>query len=206
MSFDIEKYRTIIKHDKGYDKVLKKSIEGESSNSYAYQIDDGFSEELGFANGQISQADYFLTNEKSEITIIELTRISEIIQEAFVTEKKLEEQIKLIRNDTISTSNKSKEDIEKKLNKTFKDFCSQKVWGEIINEFKNKWMGSIAILERYCRRIEQVEDFQYKTFLIVFSNDIDSRLFESVEEKLRKLRGMGMQVIVCRTKDVDNKL
>ncbi len=205
MNFVIEEYYKTIQHDRGYDKKHNKPIDGESSSVSAYQIDSGFSEALGFANGQLSQADYFLLKD-SKVTIIELTRISDVIQEAFITEKKLEADIKKLREETRKDANKTQEALEKQLNKTLKKFSSQKVWGEIIGEFKNKWMGSIAILERYCRRIHAAEDFKYATFLIVFTNDIDSRLFESIEEKLRHLQGMGMQVIVCRTENIDNLL
>ena len=74
---------------------------------------------------------------------------------------------------------------------------------EEISEFKNKWFGSIAIIERYCRKINFSNDLSY-SFLIVLKNSQDPYELEIIS---RKLKGMVRhQIKVVNTKNLDKSL
>ncbi len=188
---DLKEYQALIAHAPYYGQA-------ETSESFAYEIDNGLSEKLGFANGQLSQADYFLVDNNT-VQIIELTRLADEVKESMTLESFLTQQIEQF---SLTVQENNRQQFKKKT----KSFIGQKVWAEVIAEFKNKWIGSIAILERYCRRIQQQQDFDYAKFLIILTNDTESNILDSLTLKLKSLEGMNMQVKVCRTCDIDKLL
>ncbi len=187
----LKDYQALIAHAPYYGQ-------SETSQSFAYEIDNGLSEKLGFANGQLSQADYFLVD-NNKVQIIELTRLADEVKESMTLESFLTQQIEQL---SLTVQESSRQQFKKKT----KSFIGQKIWAEVIAEFKNKWTGSIAILERYCRRIQQQEDFDYSEFLIILANNTESNILDSLTLKLKSLEGMNMQIKVCRTRDVDKLL
>lgn len=183
---NIEDFKETIQH--------KNSKEGisESCSFLAYKIDDnGLSQHLGFKNGQINQTDYFLVNnENTKAQFLELTDLSDHIKECMLAES-------VMKRDSESfaaTLGKSPDKARKIVN--------GKIWSEVLGEFKNKWMGSIAIIERYCRRQNYKHDLHY-SLLIVLKDNIDSREIESLA---LKLSGMMGKVHVCNTNNIQNLL
>ena len=179
---NLENFKETIQH--------KNSKEGisESCSFLAYKIDDnGLSQCLGFKNGQINQTDYFLINkEKTKVQFIELTDLSDHIKECMFAE-------------TIMQSNsESFATILVKSPKKAEKIVNNKIWSEVRGELKNKWMGSIAILERYCRREQYEHDLHY-SLLIVLRDNADSRQIESLAFKLS---GMMGKVRVCNTSNI----
>ncbi len=173
----------------------------ESSEIYAYQIDNGFSKNLGFNEGYLSQADYFLLDD-NKIQIIELTRLEDEIKkishrdDEFISSvdkfiNDIEQKLSIISSKEQESKGQLQE-IERTLtkfktssDKLKKDF-RKKNWAEIVSENTRKWMGTIAILERYCRRIQKEDDFEYVRFLIVLSDNTAPRILESLKFKLKE--------------------
>ncbi|MGO2340793.1 MAG: hypothetical protein ACTH5M_09390 [Psychrobacter sp.] len=183
---NLDEFKETIQH-----KDSKEGI-SESCNFLAYKIDDnGLSQYLGFKNGQMNQTDYFLiNNEITKVQFIELTDLSNHIKECIFAET-------IIRSNSDSFATilgKSPKKAEKLLN--------SKIWSEVLGELKNKWMGSIAILERYCRREQYEQDLQY-SLLIVLRDNADSRQIESLTFKLS---GMMGRVSICNTKNIKHPL
>lgn len=183
---DLNKFKETIQHKDSKDGIR------ESCSFLAFKIDDnGLSQYLGFKNGQINQTDYFLINtELTKVQFIELTDLSEHINECIFAES-------MLRSNTDSFSailNKSPKHAVKLVN--------SKIWSEVLGELKNKWMGSIAVLERYCRREQYEQDLQY-SLLIVLKDNADSRQIESLAFKLS---GMMGKVRICNTSSIQSPL
>lgn len=180
-SINLDSFRQLIKHDDGRDKA------GESSSFFAYKIDEnnGLCTHLGFKQNQISKADYFLIDKTNNVAqIIELSDLSNTIQECKSAQLVFEEDGKGAES-FVGILNKSKAGAKKVIDK--------RIWSELTAEFKNKWMGSIAILERYCRKDEHFEDLEYK-MLIVLTSKTDLKELQIVCDNLR---GMLGKVPVC---------
>ena len=134
---NLEQYRQLIEHKKGQGEA-----KAESCPFFAYQIDgnNGLSVGLEFKEGQISQADYVLIDKQSnEAQILEITDLSNAIRECLIAESIAQEEIKNFAREIGKSDKKATK------------LVNLKIWYEVIGEIKNKWYGSIAILERYCR-------------------------------------------------------
>lgn len=190
---NLEDFRCQMKHNDSFNKTTHQKQAGELLDFFAYKIDekDGLSEFLGFQNGEISQSDYFLIDEKQEnVQFIELTDLSEGIKECIISEK--------ILSDDIDGFSQALNRQPKKAQKIVK----HKIWSEVVGEFKNKWMGSMAVLERYCRKQNIHNNLNY-TLLIVLTNESDLRQINSL---MLKLKGMMGNVKVCNSKNIENCL
>ncbi|MGP5543395.1 hypothetical protein ACTXMH_12750, partial [Psychrobacter celer] len=178
-STDLEPFKQLMQHS-----------DGECCNFYGYKIDEsnGLRAYLGFKEGQMSQADYFLINKKaSKVQIIELTDLTDDIRDCIIAESILSE-------DSASFAQ-----ILSKSPKKASKIIQRRIWAEVIAEFKNKWMGSIAILERYCRKDGHNGDLDYQ-MLIVLKSNTDPKEIEILRNKLV---GMIGRVPVCNTDSIE---
>lgn len=183
---NLDDFKEIIQHKNSKDGI------SESCKFLAYKMDEnGLSQYLGFKNGQINQTDYFLiNNEITKVQFIELTDISNHIKECIRAESILKTEA-----ESFATMLGKSPDKAVKL-------VNNKIWSEVLGELKNKWMGSIAIIERYCRREQYEQDYNY-SLLIVLRDNADSRQIESLTFKLS---GMMGRVNVCNTNNIKSPL
>lgn len=179
---DLEPFKQLIQHS-----------DGECCGFYGYKIDErnGLRAYLGFNEGQMSQADYFLIDrEANKVQIIELTDLTEHIKECIIAESIFSEDKASFAKMLAVKPKKATQVIQRK------------IWAEVIAEFKNKWMGSIAILERYCRKDGYSSDLDYKMLIVVKSNTDP----KEIEVLRNKLIGMVGRIPVCNTDNVEQLL
>lgn len=188
---NLEQYRQLIEHKKGQGEA-----KAESCPFFAYQIDgnNGLSVGLGFKEGQISQADYVLIDKQSnEAQILEITDLSNAIRECLIAESIAQEEIKNFAREIGKSDKKATK------------LVNLKIWYEVIGEIKNKWYGSIAILERYCR-IDNYPNNPNYSLVIVVKNSQDSRNIDSLKLKLKNLQPIMGNVEVIKTQNLENLL
>lgn len=181
-SIDLEPFKQLMQHS-----------DGECCNYHGYKIDEnnGLRDYLGFKEGQISQADYFLIDKLSnKAQIIELTDLTKDIRDCIIAESILAKDSTSFAQ-TLSISPKKASQI-----------VQRKIWAEVIAEFKNKWMGSIAILERYCRKEGYDNHLDYQ-MLIVLKSNTDPK---EIEVLRNKLIGMIGRIPVCNTNNIKSLL
>lgn len=177
-SIDLESFKQLMQHS-----------DGECCNSYGYKIDEsnGLRACLGFKEGQISQADYFLIDRVSnKVQIIELTDLTEDIRDCIIAESILSEDDASFAQILSRSPRKASQIVQRR------------IWAEVIAEFKNKWMGSIAVLERYCRKEGYNDHLDYQ-MLIVLKSNTDPK---EIEVLRNKLIGMIGKVPVCNTDNI----
>ena len=182
---NLAQFKKLVEHRKCREGII------EGSKTYAYVMDgeNGISSELGFPSNMISQSDYFLIN-SNKLLFIELTDVADSIKECI-----LNEQFLKLESATFS------ELLRKKPEKAI-SIISGKIWSEVLSEFKNKWMGSIAILERYCRKIDYPDNFEYG-MLIIIKNNTDPMQFDSLK---MRLKGMIGDLELCTTDKTESVL
>ncbi len=188
---DLEKYKQRIEH-----KIGMGESTAEACNAFAYQIDgsNGLSVDLGFKNGQISQADYVLFDKvNNQAQIIELSDLSKAIRLCLIAEKLSQDNIQSFADEIGKSTNKATK------------LLKMKIWYEVIGEIKNKWFGSIAILERYCRRDNYINDLSY-SLVIVVKNSQDPRALDSFRLKLIDLEPILGEVKVVKTEHLEQLL
>lgn len=174
-------------------KELMHHDNGECCGFYGYKIDEnqGLRSQLKFKENQISQTDYFLIQPKTnKAQFIEFTSLTDDIRDCLIAEIILEGDL-----DSYATL------LRKKPNKA-KKIVQRKIWAEVVAEFKNKWMGSIAILERYCRETEIRGYLDYQ-MLIVLDSTTDPRELDILASKLV---GMVGKLPVCNSNTVTDLL
>lgn len=179
---DLDQFKTLMQHS-----------DGECCGYYGYKIDEsgGMREYLGFKEGQLSQADYFLIDKSSNrAQIIELTDLTKEIKDCIIAESMLPNDIESFASLLTSSPKKAQKIVQ------------NKIWAEVIAEFKNKWMGSIAILERYCRQDEYTDNLDYQ-MLIVLKSNTDAKEIEILRNKLI---GMMGKLPVCHTNTIERLL
>ncbi|SNT71027.1 hypothetical protein [Psychrobacter sp. LV10R520-6] len=171
-------------------KQLMQHSDGECCKFFGYKIDEGngLRAHLSFNEGQMSQADYFLIDKDSnKVQIIELTDLTEDIRDCIIAES------------ILSEDNASFAKILETSPKKARKIIQRRIWAEVIAEFKNKWMGSIAILERYCRKDNYTNDLNYQMLIILKSNTDP----KEIEVLRNKLIGMIGRVPICNTDNVE---
>lgn len=172
---------------KFYEKITHKG--GECCEFLAYKIDSadgaGLSAELLFKNGQVSQVDYFIQH-NNDVYFIELSDLENDIKSS--------QRAKLI---TDSNSVSFAEILEKSPKKAEK-IIAGKIWSDVVAEFQKKWLGSLAIMERYCRKIDYKDNINYQ-FVIVVK---DSQDIDELSYLKQSLIGMVGKVFVLKTNQV----
>lgn len=174
----------------------KISAEGasEKSDYQAIKIDDtdGLAIFLGFHDAMLPKVDYYSYLEH-QIQLIELTDLEDSIAQCQLTMNEEKERAKKEKG----------ENLNRKEHKTIE----KKVWMSVIFEFKGKWCGSIAVIERLYRKNEVHESDPEYQLLIVCKNITDSRMLDELDNTLCKyLDGMMKKVLVCNTENLEKFL
>jgi len=181
---DLTKYHSNIQHDIGRTGYT------ETSNKFAIQVDgkNGLAQDLGFHSSGLSKVDY-LRLENNEVFFIELTSLKDDIQECIDCDQLLKGSSE-VRKYIKEVDRNGIKKVQKKL------------WMEITEEFKGKWMGSIALYERLLRRNQVIEDPNYH-LIIVLKNDTDNKIRDLLQTTLRnKLSGMISKIDVYLTHEL----
>lgn len=162
----------------------------ESSEIQAIKLDeeDGLSQTLGFMNGTISVSDYLIENTPNYI-IIEASDLEDSIVGAHRT---LGELLKI----------KGAVDLNS-LRSTDRRSIRKKMWSPLTEEFKRKWCGSIAVVERKLRLSNQNSVTPLYSYIILCKNKTDPRL---LDELVTQLRGMIRNIKVSTTEKLQTHL
>lgn len=155
----------------------------ECSNCEAFKIDDsdGLAASLGFSNAALSKVDYFHKN-ADQIVLIEVTDLDDQLRNL---------QPLIEKASKVTGTSKLKKDAMKN------------AWLPLTSEFKQKWGGSIAVIERLYRKNGLlVADPDYQ-LLIVCKNGTDTRMLEAL---CSRLEGMVGNVKICDTNSVNDNL
>lgn len=189
---DLDKFKNPLIHKVSQDEK-KVNKEPEKSDFMAYQLDDenGLKLALDFKNHQISCVDYFycFDDKPHLIYLLELTDLRKKIAQCYTKDCSLLD---------LNINNK----------KSIK-FIQDKAWFELTSEFQKKWLGSIAIIERYYRyNYPNCKENPKLKLIIIVKNYQDSKEKEIFENKFKKipekLAGMLGKVVVLNTDDVEN--
>ena len=119
--------------------------------------------------------------------------LSNAIRECLIAESIAQEEIKNFAREIGKSDKKATK------------LVNLKIWYEVIGEIKNKWYGSIAILERYCRIDNYPNNLNY-SLVIVVKNSQDSRNIDSLKLKLKNLQPIMGNVEVIKTQNLENLL
>jgi hypothetical protein len=160
----------------------------ERSDCEAIKIDDsnGLATHLGFGESMLSKVDYCSFVEH-KVQLIELTDLEQSIDSCKKTHKTLTAQAKAEKDKLTSKDHKR---------------IRKQAWHIITDEFKRKWNGSIAVIERLYRKNAIMDDPDY-CLLIVCKNKTDIKM---LDELTTQLMGMTGSVCVCNTENVRNFL
>lgn len=171
-------FKKQIKHSKRRTESIS-----ENSNKEAIKLDDndGLAKFLDFPSSMLSKVDYFVKKEH-QIQLIELTDLEEKVKDCFNTLNNLLKIAEEKKGEPLTTA-------EERAIK--KEVC--------MCEFKLKWYGSIAVVERLYRKNNITNINPQYQLLIVCKNQTDIRMLEVLK---RRLVGMMGVVDICRTKDI----
>ena len=139
----------------------------EASDIKAFQIDgtDGLFLHLEFRDGELCLSDYFI--EKGEdVQIIEVSDLDNQLAEYVALVEKL-------REDVLNTKGKISLSDEKTIRRT--------AWAPLTNEFKRKWCGSIAVLERYYRKSSVIQHNPKYRLAIICKEKTDPRMLDELK-------------------------
>lgn len=79
---------------------------------------------------------------------------------------------------------------------------NQKLWFETVEEFKRKFISSIACYERFLRLNNRNDEFQY-SLMIVLKNNTSAKDFVFLENHLAsKLKNLTGEIQILRTQDL----
>lgn len=170
---------------------------GECCGFYGFKIDEneGLRSLLGFKESQISQADYFLIlPDVNKVQFIEFTALTNDIRDCLIADYILDGDLESYASLLKKKPHKAKKIVQKK------------IWSEVLSEFKNKWMGSIAVLERYCRHSNIIGNLDYR-MLIVLDSTTDAKEIEILKDNISdKLVGMVGELHICNSATVMDSL
>ncbi|MFW2177236.1 MULTISPECIES: hypothetical protein [unclassified Moraxella] len=162
----------------------------EQSTLIASVLDnDAFLQTLGFHNPlAFKKVDYIKTKGQT-VFLIELTdlttEIKNCLENQLILDAKPSELMTLLKSAGLNV-------------KVF----SKKLWFEVIEEFKGKFIGSMVCYERLLRLNADSGKVDYK-LMIVLKNDTDPKDFEFLQINLnRKLRNITGEIQLLRTQDL----
>ncbi|MBU1620397.1 MAG: hypothetical protein KJ556_08950 [Gammaproteobacteria bacterium] len=170
-------YREAIKHKVG------QFGDEEMSTVEAYRLDgsDGILRASMFEDGTVSSADYFL-DVGNKFYIIELSDLESSIRTAHTC---INEQLTALGvNDIHRLRQRDRKQVKKK------------AWDPLTNEFKRKWLGSIAAIERMLRINRIYSEHPEYQYIIVCKNHTDIRV---LDELLTQIKGMIRKVKATNT-------
>ena len=176
---DTNNFLEIMHHAKGDDEII------ESSAVQAIKLDnpDGLGCFLGFNNSTLSKVDYYLQDDHV-IIFLELSDLEEQIKECNI-------QFNVLKSEKIHLTTKELRNIRKK------------AWRPLTDEFKKKWCGSIAVIERLYRHNNHIQDNPNYKLYIVCRNHTSSRMLDTL---VQQLTGMMGNVKVTNTDNIPDLL
>ncbi len=162
----------------------------ERTDCTAVKIDDedGLALHLGFHGAMLSKVDYYHSAGDS-IQLIELSDLQQTVKDCSKRNKTLIAQAKAEKGKSLSGKERRQ--------------ISKAVWAVVVNEFKQKWSGSIAVIERLYRKNAVIENDPQYQLLIVIKNETD---IEVMDELKQRLAGMMGEINVCNTEKVQRFL
>ncbi|WP_318508236.1 hypothetical protein [Photobacterium leiognathi] len=159
----------------------------ETTGVQAIKLDeqDGVSVALGFTNNMLNKADYIYL-EDNKFIIIEASDLRN--QSEFYFSSLKEKTEKLIEeNDGKKLPRKISKNIEKE--------CFYPIRAEL----SQKWSGSIATIERLCRRNRLDIEPNY-TYLVICKNDTEERIMDLIKQKMQ---GTIKNIDIIKTDDIN---
>lgn len=182
---DLAPYKKIIQHDPDREGKI------EASTKSAIQLDGNFglALDLGFNANILKKVDYFRSIDNN-VYLIELTNLQDDIKECIECDELLKNSAE-VRRIIKEVDSKGLKSVQKKL------------WMEILEEFKGKWMGSIALYERFLRLNNDYSCNPEYNLMIILKNDTDPKDKDLLENVLRqKLSGMISNVEIFLTNEL----
>lgn len=151
--------------------------------------DDIFLQQLGFHNPlAFKKVDYVKTKGQS-VFLIELTDLTDEIKNCLENQWFLESKPKELM-DLLKIS-----DIDRKT-------LGKKLWFEVIEEFKGKFIGSMVCYERLLRLNGDMSKVDYH-LMVVLKNNTDPRYFDFLQTNLKaKLKNITGDISILRTQDL----
>jgi len=160
----------------------------ESTGCRAIKIDnaDGLANHLGFNSSMLSLVDFYCYSNHL-IQLIELTDLEDSIIECNL---KYQEEVRIAEdnNNERLTSAQTKK-------------IRKQVWKSVLLEFKSKWCGSIAVIERLYRKNEIYENNPDYKLLIICKNNTDILMLDILKTQLS---GMMGSVNICNSERAEN--
>ncbi|MCK4492837.1 MAG: hypothetical protein KAU26_02180 [Methylococcales bacterium] len=186
--FNKHEYLKIIEHSKCRDGNIEKS------DLTAFKIDDadGIAEEIGFKCNMISKVDYFLEKD-IDVQLIEMSDLRQNLQDY---NTRIKENFAKI----------AEEDIHEKYKREKRKQAKKEAWKSLKDEFCKKWNGSIAVIERFYRKTNKLDDNPNYRLLIVCKNETDVRMLDDLTSQLNGMMGEQESVKVCTTKILNKYL
>lgn len=160
----------------------------ESCDCIAYKLDepDGFVTQLNFRPNSLNKVDY-VTRSGHVFQLIEMTDLEDSIRDC---------KIDLDANLKIAEMKKGE-----RLTATDRSKIQKKTLIPITSEIKNKFFGSLAVIERLYRRRNVPDiDPEFK-FLLVVKNATEVKMLDEIK---KRISGMATEVQVCNTKDISS--
>ena len=181
---DLMPYKKIIQHDPD----RKGNIEASTKSAIQLDGNSGLASDLGFNANILKKVDYFRSVDNN-VYLIELTNLQDDIKECIECDELLKNSAEVIR-------------IVKEVDSKGLKSVQKKLWMEILEEFKGKWMGSIAAYERLLRKNPVDEDPVYH-LVVILKDDTDIKDRDLLQTTLNnKLVGMTATIDVRLTKEV----
>jgi len=161
----------------------------ESTGCRAIKIDnaDGLANHLGFNSSMLSLVDFYCYSNHL-IQLIELTDLEDSIIECNL---KYQEEVR------IAEDNNNNERLTSAQTKKIR----KQVWKSVLLEFKGKWCGSIAVIERLYRKNKIHENNPDYKLLIICKNSTDILMLDILKNQLS---GMMGGVNICNSKSAEN--
>ncbi len=181
MQINLEDFMGEISHARGKDREFEKA------GFHAIKLDDndGISVALGFTNNMLNKGDY-LHIDDDKFIIIEASDLRDQSECYFSLVKEKTEKLK-------------KEKDLKKLPKNLSKNIEKECFSPIRAELSQKWSGSIATIERLCRRNRLDIEPDY-TYLVICKNDTEARIMDLIKHKMQ---GTIKNINVIKTDDVN---
>lgn len=156
----------------------------ESTGCRAIKIDnaDGLANHLGFNSSMLSLVDFYCYS-NNLIQLIELTDLEDSILECNL---KYQEEVRIAEDNNNN----------KRLTSAQTKKIRKQVWKSVLLEFKSKWCGSIAVIERLYRKNKIHENNPDYKLLIICKNNTDILMLDILKTQLS---GMMGSVNICNS-------
>lgn len=180
----IELLECEMQHDRDTNGVIEKSTKK------ALLLDnDEIITSLGFKDKNAFRKVDYVKIKDDKVYLIEFTDLSNEIRDCIDT------------STLLNTNSQNIATLIKTINPDLK-LLKKKLWLEVIEEFKGKFISSIACYERLLRLNNQNHEFQY-SLMIVLKNNTDPKYFEFLNKELQsRLINLTGEIKILRTQDL----